>query len=1644
LSDNECVPATPFSTGGGGTNFEQAFAATQLVALLCGQSALLLGDDVRLGSVRFQAADVSDVDDLLLSSDLADGPVRTVAVALRHDPTIASGDNDFVALLADIASTFVKNRDACRDGSWRIGLVVAGPHVGARELATLTGRARKAPDAQKFEESVERSRSELRRRFRWFSEALDKAAGGSNFSGQGGTPGSSAHSGFRYELLKSLRVLEQDLEGDTAADRGRAIQQLSGLTPTQAEAAAAWDGLISVVARANPAGATLDEPALRREMPHHPIGPGLRRAKYLDKLTALELSLRGRVRTRLTQLPAGGTSPPDPLHLLREDALAALVKAIGSTGAVLVVSGAPDTGKSALALESIEVLRAGGRHAVAVHASDITGVGTASDPFDGQLADTLGCATTASARYLIVDGAETAADGQLHALAIAAHEAGYRLVVVAREDALEEVHDALTSVLASATPPAAWQRHTIHPVTTDEITQIVAHFPVLSTIATRPRAADLLSRPGIVDTILRDPHAVAATSSPLTELDVYDAFWKRAVLAKGTTASSSGREQAALAVARSILLPGPATVPSEPRAVDALRLDGILAHYSVFSAGEAFATDLYLDFATARLLTKEGLGLLVTAERPRWAMRATRLAIQARLAHEGAAALPAIRNALAEITDVHGARWSDLADEGILGHPAAATLLADLWPAVATDPDAVLSLIRTATWLYCPGGAAVSTPRGPRSGRPNAALDALAPLAGLLCAHDTEVIGLGRKVRVAYDDLLLAYLRGASWHKFPPEHAGTVHTIATILAARADTCSARPPDEAFALLGPDLDSIGRPRLLAVQASHPGMLDEVVESIYSAQALAEEDPVLLADLALAYYIEPGPTGLFSLHEDGVREHSLHTGPLRIGGGPDRGPFIWLLLLAPEEGLRLAHELLRHGAAVRQEQMAGYTSPFQVSARERMWQPATLDLPGVGAADYVGDSQTWYWYRGTGAGPEPCISAAMALEAFADRLIAQGASAGAVVSLIMNGAGSLAECGVAFGALIRRLPGTGPIVADWLRERLIWELENERVTRERRAPGVDGDADDRLGMAANELATQLVVDACIAGDSDQLDRLASTADALLEAASAEDGTVPAHIRLSAALLRVGSYAAVEGPEGHMYLVPQPPADVAEELQPGNAELERVSRSLGLRMNYSPRSEHHPASLQTTTYLTPAVQAIIPALEQRHADPRGFATKLSSDIAFAQSLTRDPLPGLMSVFGPDPACAVAAVILTGDLDDLVTADERDWAVTQLISAAGKVAPFEYRDSSDDQAASRAAARALATAYAGATTSQDDDILGALHQLAAHPVLEVRRTLVTNLGAIWSAPCRTTSSGRCLHRDAADVLTTLIRDAVIRKPGQKVAAPLTAIAEVSQNAGAKLDARVLGPAAAAALDAETICHCPELGDEPHEAAHSLLDAFVAALAGGRADWHGAHMVATEAARRDAQSGQLNLIRDVSSRLVTAGPLPLWHSAVFDAVGRDASLAPVVGGGWGELMSDLLPLVAPGTPAAPGDSADFRRTDLGALLPPGGSPWPTPADLAAILPTWLVAATGNENAINRFCLWAASSALPAAETLDALGILITGAAVATRLPHLTDLFGYLQTVTLSAEDERRIHIWTDTFVKAGDSRFARFQSYPT
>jgi hypothetical protein len=228
-------------------------------------------------------------------------------------------------------------------------------------------------------------------------------------------------------------------------------------------------------------------------------------------------------------------------------------------------------------------------------------------------------------------------------------------------------------------------------------------------MAIRPGAVGLLSRPGLIDAVLRSGAPAGSPDDALTELDVFIRYWSRLVDVAQSGASARGRAEAAVAIARDTLA-GPAagrSPISEPGAIDSLRLDGILAAASPLAAADTFAGDLDLDFATARFLIIAGLGPLNDAPRPRRAMRATRLAIQARLNAGGAAAeLADIRTDLAEIGANHGVRWAELADEAVLGHPAASAILTELWPSLHDDPAALSHLLETAQRLQHPEAVA--------------------------------------------------------------------------------------------------------------------------------------------------------------------------------------------------------------------------------------------------------------------------------------------------------------------------------------------------------------------------------------------------------------------------------------------------------------------------------------------------------------------------------------------------------------------------------------------------------------------------------------------------------------------------------------------------------------------------------------------------------------------------------------------------------------------------------------------------------------------------------------------------------------------------------------------------------------------------
>ena len=419
-----------------------------MAALLTGGSSHLSGERGMVTRVRFQSE--HDVDDLLVTVRDPAEVEHEVAVGIRRDPTIAAGDEKFVALLGNYLSLFIAERARFDAGALTASLVVAAPHPGATELDVLTDLARSSTTAAEFDELVAGRSRGVRDRLAHFTDAVEKVA-----SADGAVADAIAatdRSDFVWSFLRELHVDVVDVERDGARDREHAVDRLADLTfGDLGRAAGLWGELCEVVMRRNPAGATVDEASLRREL-GTPVGPGRRYANLRPVLDSLEKSAGRRVHGSLHGWGADGE--PVELHLPRADEMKRLTTAIDATpDEHLVLTGSAATGKSVLSHAVVDGLRKAGAFAHVVHADDVAGLGTASDPLGGHLEDLLATATTSPRRWLLVDGAEAGIlDDRLLHLIGAAAGAGYRCLVVTRDDVLSEVTAKVRRAVGAAAP----------------------------------------------------------------------------------------------------------------------------------------------------------------------------------------------------------------------------------------------------------------------------------------------------------------------------------------------------------------------------------------------------------------------------------------------------------------------------------------------------------------------------------------------------------------------------------------------------------------------------------------------------------------------------------------------------------------------------------------------------------------------------------------------------------------------------------------------------------------------------------------------------------------------------------------------------------------------------------------------------------------------------------------------------------------------------------------------------------------------------------------------------------------------------------------------------------------------------------------
>lgn len=1367
--------ASPYATGGGGTVLEHRFGGTVLAALLIGDPIPGLGDDFAVERVAFQASAESAVDDLVVTGVMnRDGATehRKLAIGVRHAPTIGSSDAKVVKLFRDCLVTQKRHEIAFDNGSYRLSLVVAAHHVGAAEVSQLADLARNFGTSVEFYETVTapgRFSKELRTRLTLLEEVTAAAQIGH------AELASRATRDLCWRLLRSLWVHQCRLESDDA-DRTHCVQRLKSLVESTAEADALFEKLCKVAADCAIAGGVVDEGALRRLLAGRVrITRSRSFAGSWRVLDRLGESLRARTPKALR--PRTGTDGEVRLErgAAREALKESVRDAVSSCG-VLIIAGEPGVGKSALSLEVCDAL---GREGVSVTLLNLRDIKMESvlqfeSALGAGLSTVLGAAEVWNARLLLLDGIEVVQEGFenfVRELVHAACEAGFGVLAVTRQDALENVESTLRDVLLPLKRIGLNDRipsHAVEGFTDAEVDELVAAVPLLRRISQGRRSRWLLRRPGLLKLVVESQAIASLPDGPLCEATVYDVVWQHLVRQGERTgpdgATPDGRDHAVYRLARRLLLPGqPSAAPyPDAQALPSLRRDGVLLRVGLIGRkSDQFASDLLRDIAVWQVVILESPQILVEAGVPRWALHAARVAFQTLLldGHAGdpAWALPSQITFCASLVKAGTERWTDLPWEAALTLPDPGALLVPLWHWLRSTGGSPLGeVMRVLKNRF--GGLVLSDPSMGD------------PVVSLLCDHRPELAEMRDDVVDKADDIILQWLRGLA----------TLKDDSSELRSKVREAFVRRPSsrhrwnadaihlECVGLLGQDMDDVGVNELRTAARRNPEGLQGCIESMFATRSLGAHHPELLLELAETCYILPSDAAReeWGGSYTGVREHSA-----RMLWGPGvhaawlYGPFYALLTSRVRaEAVTFVNRLLDRAAQVRVRRHGGPGNRF-FSDMAGVEVGIEVELPSRGRIHLAGDSGVWRWYRGLAPGPSPCRSALMALEVAADRWISQGGSIALIAEELLQHAGSLAMAGLVYGMLVRHIEIAEGALDPWLMVPEVWRLEGLRIGEEGNAGmfAVSGKVvhAKRRRWEARDVAAWLVTTAMGTNDRAAVARLTRVGERLIENAnqrwalpdaSAEPtgaslypsfGNDVLVFRRYAGMLVADNYRTVQHDGGLVYEY-FPPRDVEDALQHLKKDAERGHQVYELQARYGIGLRREPATRD----------------------------QVRADLAVAWSLLEEPPEAGSQILGQATAAVAMAAVRMHAQGDLTLSD-KEFVMSVIVLTHG-VNDAPGLDPVEDGTlfsigADRSAARALPAMLPTAFTWPDLDaedvaelnalLPQAFTAIVESPVIEVQVAFAEGLRVVWSSPCGELENGGCFHLKALDLVIEAAR---------------------------------------------------------------------------------------------------------------------------------------------------------------------------------------------------------------------------------------------------------------------------------------------
>lgn len=1405
--DKAPMAMSPYPTGGGGVTFERKVAVQYLAHLILGDGAVELGDGRFVAGVAFQQAPEHSVDDLVVHAARVDEvePSLVLAVGVRRSPDVVQSDESTKKLFRAFVHELI---DAPVDGpEHRIALVVAGAQDHAQQLASLADLAARQMDAPSFFDLVltpGKYPAALRGRLSHI-EALVRLA----LIDLGVADSASRIVQQRtWGLLSRISVLMPRLEAPDEADWAAVTNALIPVArgADLYGASRLRDRLVALANEYPPKAATVDLSLLRRDM-HQVIDATTRRHRQgLQALAHLHDRSLGSVRD---QIAAGDGSRT--IHLDRSDAAAALLAVARSANAPIVAHGESGVGKSALVVRAATGAASSDpdtTQALCIHLRHLPTTTLALESFLGAPLANLLAEASAPHRLLVIDGADAISEGMLDPfryLVDAALRADVTVIAITANDTKQLVRDTIAERSGGDVA-----EYLVPPLTDGEVDDVVATFGELTALATNPRSRELLSRPVVVDLLVRG----GLVGTPVSDADAMRQVWSGLVRRheQSDRGTPDARELALLRLADLALCGGntlDVVGAIDPTALDGLRNDGLLRTSldDPFRIGPEFAHDEVRRYAVARVLLAAGnpTSKLVDVGVPRWALGAARLGCQALLAAPDLSSNPLhgrfarLQQAFDDLVDAgHGDRWGDVPGEALLtlGDPDPA--LRDAWPELRAERGAGLQRLSRLVDQRLRGENGLVR------------IVAIEPLIHLLLDDETPWWS-GEHLQ----DLLRDWLRALVIADAPAEHplrlrvrerlveacAAADRRLQDEREAAAAARAARSAEEIeeereflekdralfteigyprsrsrdrpevpteitdeimvelLALLGPDVGDDGETILRRVAQDAPSWLGPAVEELFTGRALATYRRGFLAELTEAYYLDDEEDGS-GFHEDGIRDHRARSFGVTPLAAWYRGPFMALFQSDFRDGVAALNRMLNHAALARARTLDGLGhSGIPVDDSTLDAYRTEFDITGTRRV-YVGDGHVWIWYRGTGVGPYPCISALQALERVCDQLIEIGIPLTNIVATLLDGCENLAMVGLVVALLVRHLEHADRLLDPYLAEPMIWHHEFTRVVNETSGLAASSDglvAPGRRCWSLREAAMMLV----LRGDDERGDELRMIGQLLVGTArrvaveargGADDAVVEEEVvtvRAWASGLDRATYEAREADEG-VYIQSSPPDDIVQSMQRGNDELRRAQEATRLIVRYYVEPRKSNTGLVS-------------------------AEDLAADLAMAQQLLENP-PALNAGDQWDTPTAVAAAALEAHLTAGVELpeDALRFAVDVAIRVGeGEASPrqFEFEESYFEQGADRGAARVLpllllpgaAAVRALADGADGSQTLAraavAAGGLARAVANEVRLHLARGLDRVWEVPC---ADGTCHHKTALQLATETMRDSV------------------------------------------------------------------------------------------------------------------------------------------------------------------------------------------------------------------------------------------------------------------------------------------